>query len=70
MAELVRVAHDAHGLDPAADDIHREHAPDPGLSLLLRRGPGRAVAGGVSGAIHEGGELIGSASPDFRVATA
>src|SRR5215211_8476139 len=30
MAELVRVAHDAHGLDPAVDDVHREHAPDPG----------------------------------------
>jgi hypothetical protein len=26
MAELVRVAHDAHGLNPAFDDIHREHA--------------------------------------------
>ena len=36
MAELVRVAHDAHGLDPAADDVHREHAPDPELAALVR----------------------------------
>jgi hypothetical protein len=58
MAELVRIAHDAHGLDPALDDIHREHAQDPDLSLLLRNGPNRSAAGGVSGALHERGELL------------
>jgi hypothetical protein len=59
MAELVRVAHDAHGLDAAFDDIHREHAPDPELSLLLGHGPSRSVAGGVSDALHVRGELLG-----------
>ena len=58
MAELVRIAHDAHGLDPALDDIHREHAPDPDLSLLLGNGPSRSAAGGVSGALHARGELL------------
>jgi hypothetical protein len=58
MAEPVRVAHDAHGLDPAFDDIHREYAPDPDLSLLLGNGPSRSAAGGVSGALHKRGELL------------
>src|SRR5919197_1317401 len=57
MAELVRVAHDAHGLDPAVDDIHSEHAPDLDLSLRLGNGPSRSVAG-LSGAVYERGELL------------
>ena len=59
MAELVRVAHDAHGLDPALDDIHREHAPDADLGLRLGNGPSRWVAGGLPRALHERGELLG-----------
>ena len=58
MTELVRVAHDAHGLDAAFDDIHREHAPDPDLSLLLRNRPSRSRAAGVSGVLHERVELL------------
>jgi hypothetical protein len=58
MAELVRVSHDAHGLDPAFDDIHRENAPDPDLGLLLGCGPSRSGAGGVAGVLHERGELL------------
>lgn len=57
MAELVRIAHDAYSLDPALDDIHREHAQHPDLGLSLANSPSRA-AGSVSGALHERGELL------------
>src|SRR5689334_8188282 len=58
MAELVRVAHDAHGLDAAIDDVDREHAPDMELLWPLRRRLRRS-AGGVAGLLDEGGELLG-----------
>jgi hypothetical protein len=57
VAELVRVAHDAHGLDPALHDIHREYAPDADIRLLLGHGASRLAAGNLSGAPHERGEL-------------
>src|SRR4051812_10761480 len=56
MAELVRVADDAHGLDPALDDVDREHAPDAELSVLLP--DSRLAAGGVSSVLRERGELL------------
>jgi hypothetical protein len=55
MAELVRAAHDAHGLDPALGDIHGEHAPHPDLSPVLGGGPS---ASGVSIGQRERGELL------------
>src|SRR3954449_10841565 len=58
MAELVRVAHDAHGLDPAVDDIHREDAPDVDGGLLVASVVTRSTAG-VSAALHKLGELLG-----------
>src|SRR3954451_16677446 len=57
MAELVGVAHDAHGLDAAVDDIHGEHAPDLEHPRLIGRGSTRP-AGGVAGLLHERGELL------------
>jgi Sigma-70 region 2 len=67
-SSCVRVEHDAHGLDPALDDIHREHAPDPDISPLRGHGPSRVATGRVSGVLREGGELlcVGLARPQER----
>jgi hypothetical protein len=58
MAELVRIAHDAHGLDPAFDDIYREHAPHLELGILLGSGRDGVAAGGFSRLLYEGGEPL------------
>src|SRR3954452_20659064 len=58
MAELVRVAHDAHGLDPAVDDIHREDAAYVDGGLLVASVVTRSTAG-VSAALHKLRELLG-----------
>src|SRR3954451_6377581 len=58
MGELVRVAHDAHGLDPAVDDVHREDAPDVDGRLRVGTRLDRPAAG-VAAAPHELGGLGG-----------
>src|SRR5512133_4174282 len=35
MGELVRVADDAHGLDPAVDDVHGEDVPDAKWAVVV-----------------------------------
>src|SRR5512144_163477 len=57
MGELVRVAHDAHGLDPAVDDVHREDVPDPERALVPGRGPDAADTVGELSA-HDRGEAL------------
>jgi hypothetical protein len=59
VAQLVRIPHDAHGLDPAFDDVHCEDVSHPGLDLVLSIEPGGAVsAGAVQGTDHQRGELL------------